>query len=452
MNFPGLNDCTVAILGLGYVGLPLAIEFSREKKCLISGSNLKRKVLAYDINIQRIKDLKNKIDRTNEISDKDFLESKNIKFTSNINDLLEASIFIVTVPTPIDEANKPDLSMLISASKTVAKILHKRLEIKKQNDDKASIDFVIYESTVYPGATEEVCIPIIETYDGLKVNNTFAIGYSPERINPGDKSHNLVNTVKVTSGSSLDASDWIARFYGSIIDAGIFSAKSIRVAEAAKVIENTQRDINIALVNELAMIFSKLKIDTIDVLETAKTKWNFLDFKPGLVGGHCIGVDPYYLTYKAEQQGYYPEMVLAGRRINNNMSRWICDQIIKLIASKGRVIKGTKLLILGMTFKENCPDMRNTKIIDIVNILSEYKIDIEIYDPYADLTQISNKTSFKTLNSLEHKYFYDVVLLAVAHDLFCDKDEKYWKSIVKEDGLIFDLKGIIPRELVTLRL
>ena len=452
MNLPGLTDCTVAILGLGYVGLPLAIEFSREKKCLISGSNLKRKVIAYDINIQRIKDLNNKIDRTNEISDRDFLDSKNIKFTSNINDLLEASIFIVTVPTPIDEANKPDLSMLISASKTVANILQKRLEVKKQNNDDTSIDFVIYESTVFPGATEEVCIPIIETYEGLKVNNTFAIGYSPERINPGDKSHNLVNTVKVTSGSSLDASDWIARFYGSIIDAGIFSARSIRVAEAAKVIENTQRDINIALVNELAMIFSKLNIDTNDVLETAKTKWNFLDFKPGLVGGHCIGVDPYYLTYKAEQQGYYPEMVLAGRRINNNMSRWICDQIIKLLASKGRVIKGTKLLIMGMTFKENCPDMRNTKVIDIVNILSEYKIDIEIYDPYADLSQISNKISLKTLNSIDHKYFYDVVLLAVAHDLFCNKDEKYWKSIVKEDGLILDLKGIIPRKLVNLRL
>ena len=314
------------------------------------------------------------------------------------------------------------------------------------------MDLVIYESTVYPGTTEEVCIPIFEKYEGLILNKTFACGYSPERVNPGDAEHNLINTIKVTSGSNDAVCEWLSSLYGSFVRGGIYKAKNIKVAEAAKVIENTQRDLNIALINELAMIFNKLEIDTNDVLKTAGTKWNFLNFKPGLVGGHCIGVDPYYLTYKAEQVNYYPEIVLAGRRINNNMSKWICNQIIRLMASRGNLIKGSRILVLGITFKENCPDVRNTKVIDIVNILNEYKIKIEVYDPCADFSKIKDNLDMKIVKELPSNKKYDAILVAVGHNEFKGKSIKFWEDLIVKDGLIFDLKVIVPRDIVTLRL
>ncbi len=450
MIFPDYKECTIAVLGLGYVGLPLAIEFSKHQNCLLSNKKLERKVIAYDINKKRVQELKNNFDETKEVSMEELISAKNIIFSSNISDLYSASVFIITVPTPVDDANKPDLNILKNATILVSEILKNRFDQKKKVKDK-SIDVVIYESTVYPGATEEVCIPLIENQEGLVLNKNFGCGYSPERINPGDKKHNLINTVKVTSGTNEAISEWIGQLYGSIIKSGIYKAKSIKVAEAAKVIENTQRDLNIALINELAMIFNKLEIDTYDVLKTAGSKWNFLDFKPGLVGGHCIGVDPYYLTYKAEQVNYYPEIVLAGRRINNNMSRWICDQIIKLIALRGKSIKGSRLLLLGFTFKENCPDIRNTKVIDIIKILNEYKMCIHIYDPCADFSKIDNNFNLNIINQFPPKDKYDAVLVTVGHDEFKGKSINFWSGLIIEEGLIIDLKDIVPREIVDLR-
>ncbi len=451
MKFQDYKDCTVAVLGLGYVGLPLAIELSKHQKCLLSNIKLERKVIAFDINEKRIKALKKNFDETKEVSFDELNSAKNIIFTSNKLDLINASIFIITVPTPVDDANKPDLNILKKATYTVAEIMKKRYEIKKKNNNNI-IDVVIYESTVYPGATEEFCIPIIEEQKDLMLNKTFVCGYSPERINPGDKEHNLINTVKVTSGSCDDASEWISSLYGSFIKGGIYKAKNIKVAEAAKVIENTQRDLNIALINELAMIFNKLEIDTHDVLKTAGSKWNFLNFKPGLVGGHCIGVDPYYLTYKAEQVNYYPEIVLAGRRINNNMSKWICDQIIKKMSLTGNLVKGSRVILLGITFKENCPDVRNTKVIDIINILNEYEIIIDVYDPCADFSKVDNSLNINIIKKLSPPYRYDVALVAVGHNEFKDKNINFWKDLITKEGLIIDLKDIVPREIVSLRL
>ncbi|MDP5119947.1 MAG: nucleotide sugar dehydrogenase, partial [Prochlorococcaceae cyanobacterium MAG_34] len=345
-----MNDCTVAVIGLGYVGLPLAVELAKPQACLRTGDPLQRRVIGFDINSQRLEELRRGLDRTNETSAEDLQAALLLEFTSDPGHLAEVDVFVVTVPTPIDSAKRPDLTPLEKASATVGRALKQR--------HSASTPLVIYESTVYPGATEEVCVPIIERESGLAFNEGFCCGYSPERINPGDKEHKLTTITKVTSGSTTQAAAWVDGFYGSIIVAGTHLAASIKVAEAAKVIENTQRDLNIALVNELAIIFRKLEIDTLDVLEAAGSKWNFLPFRPGLVGGHCIGVDPYYLTHKAEQLGYHPQVVLAGRRINDGMGSWVVEQLVLALARRGMVIAGARVLVLGLSFKENCPDLR----------------------------------------------------------------------------------------------
>ena len=449
MLLPDINNLKIALIGIGYVGLPLAMEFANKKRCLRSNKKMIREVIAFDIDKERINELNNGFDRTNEFTNEILLGSKKVKFTSEINEIYTSEVFIITVPTPINKNNKPDLRFIEKASRDIGIVIKKRRENSKSDQ---SIPIIIYESTVYPGATEEFCIPIIEEQKDLMLNKTFVCGYSPERINPGDKEHNLINTVKVTSGSCDDASEWISSLYGSFIKGGIYEAKNIKVAEAAKVIENTQRDLNIALINELAMIFNKLEIDTNDVLKTAGSKWNFLNFKPGLVGGHCIGVDPYYLTYKAEQVNYYPEIVLAGRRINNNMSKWICDQIIKKMSLTGNLVKGSRVILLGITFKENCPDVRNTKVIDIINILNEYEIIIDVYDPCADFSKVDNSLNINIIKKLSPPYRYDVALVAVGHNEFKDKNINFWKDLITKEGLIIDLKDIVPREIVSLRL
>ena len=448
-KIPDLQECNIAIIGLGYVGLPLAINFAKVKKCKRSGKSLKRKIIGFDIYKKRIIELKNGFDSTKEIDEKDKYLLNEINLTNNEKDLINADILIITVPTPINISKTPNLEALINASRTVGNII-KQKNIKSK--DHSACPIIIYESTVYPGLTEEICIPIIEKSSNLKLNIDFFCGYSPERINPGDREHNLTNIKKVTSGSNKEIGQWIDNLYGSIIDAGTFLAKSIKVAEAAKVIENTQRDINIALMNELAIIFKKLNIDTLDVLEAAKTKWNFLDFKPGLVGGHCIGVDPYYLTYKAECVGYFPQIVLSGRRINDGMSKWVTEQIILELSKKGKSISNSKILILGLTFKENCPDLRNSKIIDLIKHAHLYKMRISAYDPgvksYDGLEEIENK--FKLIHSIknrDNKNAFDVVICSLAHDEFVKMNIKDWENLLSKDGIIFDIKGIVPREL-----
>ena len=378
LSFPPVNSCTVGIIGLGYVGLPLAIELAIQKKCSNTLTTINRRVIGFDVNHERLSELRCGIDRTNEVSRQELQNASGLLLTSDPDDLTSVDVFIVTVPTPIDKAKRPDFMPLKKASQTVGMALS---AIHKNNPNSTPV--VIYESTVYPGATEEICVPILEQTSGLVFNQDFSCGYSPERINPGDKVQGLTNIIKVTSGSTEATAAWVDELYGSIILAGTHKAPSIKVAEAAKVIENTQRDLNIALVNELAIIFKKLNIDTLDVLEAAGSKWNFLPFKPGLVGGHCIGVDPYYLTHKAEETGYHPEVVLAGRRINDRMGEWISEQIVLKLAQKKIPVGGAKALIFGLTFKENCPDLRNTKVIDIIKSLGEYGITSEVYDPCA---------------------------------------------------------------------
>jgi len=420
-----LQTTQVAVIGLGYVGLPLAVEFGK-----------KYPTIGFDINKARIQALKEGKDATLEVSTQELSESTKLRFTSNPDELCSCNVFVVTVPTPIDEYKRPDLRPLLGASETVGKVL-----------TKGSV--VIFESTVYPGATEEDCVPILEAESGLKVNEGFFVGYSPERINPGDKQHRVTQILKVTSGSTPEAARFIDSFYQSVIPAGTHLAPSIKVAEAAKVIENTQRDLNIALINELAMIFSKMGIDTSDVLAAAGTKWNFLPFKPGLVGGHCIGVDPYYLTHKAQSIGYHPEVILAGRRINDGMSEFVVSELVKEMLRKGIQVAGARILVLGVTFKENCPDIRNSRVPDIVEELKEFNTLIDVYDPWA----ISAETEAAYGVSLvePEKNAYNAVVLAVAHDelrQLADNLEQY----LLETSVVYDLKQFLPSDKANLRL
>ena len=452
INYPNINTCTIAIIGLGYVGLPLAIEFAKVQRSQHSEEILNRKIIGFDINYERIQELSSGFDRTGEVEKRELLEAKFESLTYDFKKLEEADVFIITVPTPIDKFKKPDLEPLKEATKTVAKALKNRFQ-----SGKSTIPIVIYESTVYPGTTEEVCIPIIEKESGLLCENSnkkniFACGYSPERINPGDKKHGLKSIIKVTSGSNDEAAKWVDLFYGSIIKAGTHLTKDIKTAEAAKIIENTQRDINIALMNELAIIFKLLDIDTLDVLRAAETKWNFIKFKPGLVGGHCIGVDPYYLTYKAQSLGYKPEIVLAGRRINDDMSKWIAEQLILEMTQRNFYLKDSKVLILGFTFKENCPDLRNTKIFDIVQILKKYNLNFEIVDPWVKPEEAKRIYDLEIFEKIPKDSRYDAVLSAVAHEQFVLMSKSNWREIITKKGFIFDLKGIVPRDLNPLRI
>lgn len=413
----------IAIIGLGYVGLPLAVEFGK-----------KRTVLGFDINHLRIEELKSGHDRTLEVTKEELAEAKELHFSSDVMDLKEAQLFIVTVPTPVNEYKQPDLTPLKKASETVGKVLKKG-------------DIVIYESTVYPGCTEEDCVPILEAVSGLRFNQEFFCGYSPERINPGDKEHRLPTIKKVTSGSTPEIAEEVDQLYKSIITAGTHKASTIKVAEAAKVIENSQRDLNIAFVNELALIFDRMGIDTSDVLEAASTKWNFLPFKPGLVGGHCIGVDPYYLTYKAESLGYHPQVILAGRRINDNMGAHVASSVVKLMAQKGSIIKGSRALVLGITFKENCPDIRNSKVIDVIKELESYGIQVETYDPQADKEEVKHEYAVDLIN--KPIGIYNAVVLAVSHREFADL------SLIGNMGdqtVKYDIKGFWDKNLVDKRL
>lgn len=418
---------TIAIIGLGYVGLPLAVAFAKA-----------RPVIGFDINRSRIEELIKGHDRTQEVSPEELKEAKHLRFSDHLDELHEATVFIITVPTPIDEARRPDLKPLESASRAVGHVL-------KQGD------LVIYESTVYPGCTEEFCIPILEEVSGLVFNQDFFAGYSPERINPGDKEHRVETITKVTSGSTPEAAERVDALYRSIITAGTHLAPSIKVAEAAKVIENTQRDVNIGLINELAMLFNRLEIDTQAVLEAAGTKWNFLPFKPGLVGGHCIGVDPYYLTHKAQQVGIHPAMILAGRRTNDGMGAYVASQLIKAMLKKGLPVHGGRVLILGLTFKENCPDLRNTRVVDIIQELKGYGLSIDVHDPWVD-TQEAQHVHSITLTQSPAKQAYDGIILAVAHNEFRAMGIDGMKAFGKASGVIYDLKHVFTADQVDIRL
>lgn len=413
----------VGIIGLGYVGLPLAVEFGKVLD-----------VVGFDINKDRIEELKKGIDRTKEVEAADLKASKKISYSSSLEDLKSVNYFIVTVPTPVDEYKKPDLTPLLSASKTVGSVLKKG-------------DIVIYESTVYPGCTEEDCVPVLEKNSGLKFNVDFFCGYSPERINPGDKQHRVTTIKKITSGSTPEVADKVDALYKKIVTAGTHKASSIKVAEAAKVIENAQRDINIAFVNELALIFDRMGIDTKQVLEAASTKWNFLPFKPGLVGGHCIGVDPYYLTHKAESVGYRAEVIIAGRRINDNMGAHIASRVIKLMAQHEQPIYKGNILVLGITFKENCPDIRNSKVVDVIRELQSYGTNVEIYDPQADAAEVQHEYGLTLVSTLNKKY--NAIVLAVSHEDFKSID---WSKIKDDKTVVYDVKGFLDQSLVTARL
>lgn len=413
----------IGIIGLGYVGLPLAVEFGKVMD-----------VVGFDINQARIAELKQGHDRTAEVDVQELASAKKLTFSSDINDLKDVNIYIVTVPTPVDEFKKPDLTPLISASQTVGKVLDKG-------------DIVIYESTVYPGCTEEVCVPQLEKASGLKFNVDFYCGYSPERINPGDRERRVSTIKKVTSGSTPEIAERVDQLYKKIIKAGTHKASSLKVAEAAKVIENSQRDINIAFVNELAMIFERVGIDTTEVLEAAGTKWNFLPFKPGLVGGHCIGVDPYYLTYKAEGLGYRPEVILSGRRINDNMGIHIATCVVKLMARKELPINKSDILILGITFKENCPDIRNSRVIDVIRELKSYGASVDVYDPRANGPEVHHEYGLKLCEKLSKKYH--AIVLAVSHEEFSAID---WNVIRDQNTVVYDVKGFLDRSSITARL
>ena len=423
----------IAIIGLGYVGLPLAVAFAE-----------KYKVVGFDINSPRIKELNEGHDRTLEIEDellKSVLSKEDsdtgLYNTNVLSEIADCNIYIITVPTPIDEDQNPDLTPLIKASETVGAVLKKG-------------DIVIYESTVYPGATEEDCVPVLQKKSGLIYNDDFFCGYSPERINPGDKEHTVTKILKVTAGSTPEIAERVDLLYKSVITAGTYKAASIKVAEAAKVIENSQRDINIAFVNELAMIFNKMNIDTVDVLEAAGTKWNFLPFRPGLVGGHCIGVDPYYLAQKAKKSGYYPQMLLSGRRLNNSIGPYVGSQMVKLLMKKGKVINASKVLVLGITFKENCPDIRNSRVIDIIQELKEFEVKVDVFDPWAEASEVKHEYGVNLISEsdLDLKS-YDGLVLAVAH-------EKFRKMIVAENidsgTVVYDVKSFLPRSIITARL
>lgn len=449
--FPDLDTCTIAVLGLGYVGLPLALEFARSNSDRSSDCSLSRQVIGFDIDSKRVSELLRGIDRTLETQPGDLEALDSLLLTDQLTDLPHADVFIVTVPTPLDDAKRPDLGPLERASAMVGQVL----SVRSHRVNSAPL--VIFESTVYPGATEEICVPILERESGLKFNETsaakgFFCGYSPERINPGDREHHLTSITKVTSGSTPEAAAWIDALYASIIKAGTHCAPSIKVAEAAKVIENTQRDLNIALVNELALIFARIGIDTLDVLEAAGTKWNFLPFRPGLVGGHCIGVDPLYLTHKAEQLGYYPQVVLAGRRINDGMASWVAQRLLQAMARRGMVIADAPLLMLGLTFKENCPDLRNTRVLDLISDLQFCGARVTIVDPWLDPDAVRAQYGLEVLSEVPIDSSYAAVVLAVAHRQFLGWPLDRWQCLLRSDGVLMDLKGIVPRELDPIRL
>lgn len=430
MNTLNIKDIKIAVIGLGYVGLPLAVEFGK-----------KYPVIGFDINQNRINELNSGTDHTLEVNDEELASAKQLRFSSDINELSESNFYIVTVPTPIDEYKQPDLTPLIKASTVIGSVL------------KAG-DIVVYESTVYPGATEEVCIPELERSSGLTFNKDFFAGYSPERINPGDKEHRVTNILKVTAGSTPEVADLVDEVYNLIITAGTHKAPSIKVAEAAKVIENTQRDVNIALINELAVIFNKMGIDTEAVLTAAGTKWNFLPFRPGLVGGHCIGVDPYYLTHKAQAIGYNPEIILAGRRLNDSMGEYVVTQLVKTMIKKRIQVEGAKVLILGLSFKENCPDVRNTKVIDIIHELKEYNIDVDVYDPWVDADEAQHEYGISPISdsvSLANNS-YDGIIIAVAHNQFIEMGGEQIRALGKTNHVLYDLKYLFDSGLSDIRL
>ncbi len=414
-----LSKCRIGVVGLGYVGLPLAVEFGKRFE-----------TVGFDVKSGRIAELEAGRDRTLEITRSELKGATRLSFTSDLRDLKRCRVFIVTVPTPIDEYKRPDLTPLVRASESVGKVLKKD-------------DVVIYESTVYPGCTEEVCVPILERESGLKFNRDFFAGYSPERINPGDKEHRLTTIKKVTSGSTPEVAKFVDQLYCSIITAGTHRASSIKVAEAAKVIENTQRDVNIALINELALIFNRLGIDTEEVLKAAGSKWNFLKFTPGLVGGHCIGVDPYYLTHKAQEIGYHPEMILAGRRLNDNMALYVAGQITKLMTDRRIHVKGSRALVLGLTFKENCPDIRNSKVVDVVRELQKYGADVDIYDPWIDAAECRHEYGLSPVRKLKPRT-YDVAVVAVAHREFAELGAAGVRKLCRKNHVLYDIKHVFP--------
>jgi UDP-N-acetyl-D-galactosamine dehydrogenase len=429
-----LSESKIAIIGLGYVGLPLAVALAE-----------KYKVIGFDINVQRVEELQKGHDHTLEVED-DLLQSVllnhsdekalGLYITTAVGALSDCNIYIVTVPTPTDKHNRPVLTPMIKASETISGLLKKG-------------DVVVYESTVYPGVTEEEMVPVLERISGLKYNVDFFCGYSPERINPGDKEHTVTKILKITSGSTLEIADYVDALYKSVIVAGTHKASSIKVAEAAKVIENSQRDINIAFVNELAKIFNLMGIDTHEVLEAAGTKWNFLKFKPGLVGGHCIGVDPFYLAQKAQELGYHPEIILAGRRLNDSMGGYVADQVVKYMVKKDIQVKGAKVLMLGFTFKENCPDVRNTRVIDIIRELETYRVDLDVFDPWANLAEVQHEYNIDVINELRPGAKYDAIVLAVAHDEFKKLE---LSTLSASTSVLYDVKGVLPKELVDNRL
>jgi UDP-N-acetyl-D-glucosamine/UDP-N-acetyl-D-galactosamine dehydrogenase len=422
-----LSQRQLAVIGLGYVGLPLAVEFGK-----------KRRVVGFDINQARIDELRSGADHTLEVSPEELAQAQHLTFTAEAHDLKACSIYIVTVPTPIDQHKQPDLSPLIKASETIGKVLKRG-------------DIVIYESTVFPGATEEVCVPVLARLSGLAFNVDFFAGYSPERINPGDKDHRIASIKKVTSGSTPVVADMVDRLYSEIIVAGTHKASSIRVAEAAKVIENTQRDVNIALINELALIFNRMGIDTESVLQAAGTKWNFLPFRPGLVGGHCIGVDPYYLTHKAQAIGYHPEIILAGRRLNDSMGAYVVTQLVKAMTQRRIHVQGSRVLVMGLAFKENCPDLRNTRVVDIVRELAEYDVKADVYDPWVSVDEAQHEYGLTPVQQPEAGA-YDAIVLAVAHREFKAMGAEAIRSFGRSAHVLFDLKYILPADASDLRL
>ncbi len=424
---PEIRKCRIGIIGLGYVGLPLAVEFGKHYD-----------TIGFDVNEERIAQLKRGRDTTLEVSRAELKEARRLTFTTDLKKLRAAQVFIVTVPTPIDHYKRPDLTALRRASQTVGSVMRRGA-------------VVVYESTVYPGCTEEVCVPILEEVSGLKFNRDFFAGYSPERINPGDKQHRLTTIRKVTSGSTPEVAEFVDRLYGSIVKAGTHRASSIRVAEAAKVIENTQRDVNIALINELALIFNRLGIDTEEVLEAAGSKWNFLPFRPGLVGGHCIGVDPYYLTHKAQEIGYHAEMILAGRRLNDNMALYVTGQITRLMSTKRIHVKGARALVLGATFKENCPDIRNSKVVDVVRELKSHGAKVDVYDPWASPKEFHHEYGLSLTRELKPAR-YDVAVVAVAHRQFKELGARGVRRLCRPNHVLYDIKHVFPAKAVDGRL
>ena len=423
----GLQNIQIGIIGLGYIGLPLAVEFGKVIP-----------TIGFDIDVNRLEELKQGIDRTLEVTNKELAKSSKLILSSNPDHLKECTVYIVTVPTPINEHKAPDLSLIKRASK----IIGGKLDVN---------DIVLYESTVYPGVTEEICVPILESESKLKFNEDFYVGYSPERVNPGDKEHRLTNLKKITSGSTPEAAEFVDQLYQKIISAGTHKVSSIKVAEAAKVIENIQRDVNIALINELSLIFNRMDIDTLEVLEAAGTKWNFLPFRPGLVGGHCIGVDPYYLTYKAQEIGYNPEIILSGRRINDGMGPYVAERVIKLMTQKRIHAVDSKILILGFTFKENCPDIRNTRVIDIVHEFDSYHAQVDVYDPWIDVKEAQHEYNISFLSELPATK-YDAIILAVNHDQFKEMGANKIHALGRENHILYDVKNVLPKDSVDGRL